>query len=79
MTSHVRYGYQSAIFGRILFDFFEKYIALHSNLDDLVEKGIALHSNWDDSVDDVIVRFIIPEKDEKCALNLRNRPEESGR
>ena len=27
----------------------------------------------DDSVDDVIVRFNVPEKDEKCALNLGNR------
>ena len=59
------YGYSPASFHRIVFDF--------------VEKSIALHSNWDDSVDDVIVRFIIPKKDENCALNLRNRLDESGR
>ena len=61
----VKFGNPLAIFARIVFDF--------------VEKSIALHSNWDESVDDVIVRFIIPEKDENCALKLRNRLDESGR
>ena len=62
MISHVRYGCRSALFGRILFDDFEKYIALHSNLDD--------------NGDVEIVRFSIPEKDEKSARNLRRRPKD---
>ena len=124
MISHVGYGYRSALFVRILFHVFEKYIAHRSKLDDnvdneiarfiiltknekiarklrrrpkdmvlkyryspasfdrivfdFVEKGIALHSNLDDSVDDVIVRFIIPEKDEKCGFNLGNRLDDLG-
>jgi len=56
MISHVGYGYRSALFVRILFHVFEKYIAHRSKLDD--------------NVDNEIARFNILLKNEKIARKL---------